>query len=82
MQDPLIKRQKYIKGVIDRFEGSKAVIKLDDGQEIIWPKENLSDDTMEGAAVRLVLYNSKTDQEEREKIAKSVLNEILRTKGD
>lgn len=71
--------QTFISGAIDRFEGKTAVIKTEDGQEIIWPIKNLPDETAEGSAVRLLLSTKKTDEEEREKLAKTMLNQILKT---
>lgn len=72
----------FLKAAIDRFEGESAVIKTDDGQEIIWPKNNLPEDAEEGAAVRLNLSTSKTDEEERAKLAKTLLNEILQNRKE
>lgn len=72
------KRRYYIKAVIDRFEGKSAVLVTDDKQKILWPIKNLPDDIQEGSAVRLVISTSKTDEEEREKMAKTILNEILK----
>lgn len=68
---------KHRAGVIDRFEGKMAVIRLDDGQEINWPREGLSPDLKEGSVVRVFVGASLTEEEERAKIAKSLLNEIL-----
>ncbi len=64
-------------GVIDRFEGQAAVIKLDDGQLLNWPRPKLSAGMKEGSAVRLFISTSLTEDQERAKIAKSLLNEIL-----
>ena len=71
--------ENFIKAVIDRFENRKAVLKTDDGQELLWPIKNLPDDVQEGTVVRIVIKTNQTDQEEREKIAKTLLNEILKT---
>ncbi|MBI5071955.1 DUF3006 domain-containing protein [Candidatus Falkowbacteria bacterium] len=68
---------KFIKAAVDRFEGDSAVIKTEDGQEIIWPKKDLPDDAKEGSALRLSISTSQTDEEERAKLAKTLLNEIL-----
>lgn len=69
---------KYsIKAVIDRFEGVFAVLKLDDGQSLNWPIKNLPDDIKGGQVIRLFITTSQTEQEEREKTAKALLNEIL-----
>ncbi len=71
-------KKNYLRGAIDRFEGKIAVIKTDDGQELKWPIANLPEDIEEGAAIRLLLSTNKSDEEEREKVAKTVLNELLK----
>ncbi|MFH2136015.1 MAG: DUF3006 domain-containing protein [Patescibacteria group bacterium] len=71
---------KSIKAAIDRFEGDSAVIKTEDGQEIIWPKKDLPEDAKEGTAVRLSVSTNQSDEEERTKLAKTLLNEILQNK--
>ncbi len=68
----------FLKATIDRFEGKFAVLKTDDGQEILWSISNLPEDAKEGSAVRLSIHTSKTDEEEKIKLAKSLLEEILR----
>lgn len=69
---------KYsISACLDRFEGVFAVLKLDDGRSLNWPIKNLPDDVKEGQVIRLFLTTSQTEQEEREKTAKALLNEIL-----
>lgn len=70
----------YIKAVIDRLEGEFAVIKTEDEQEILWPVKYLPEDAKEGTAIRLFLSTSKTEEEERTKLAKTLLNEILQIK--
>lgn len=78
--DQQIQEQKFfIRGVIDRFEGKKAVIATEDNQKIIWPIENLPENVGEGSSIRLVISTSATNGAEREKIAKTILNEILKT---
>jgi hypothetical protein len=42
-------------GVIDRFEGDVAVVVLDDGQQLRWPRVNLPPQCTAGTAVRLSL---------------------------
>lgn len=73
---------KFLKAAVDRFEGDYAVIKTEDGQEILWPKKELLEGVREGTAVRLALSTSQTDEEERTKLAKTLLNEILQPKQD
>ena len=72
------KKKYYIKAIIERFEGKFAVIKTDDKQKILWPIKNLPDDIREGSSIRLIFSTSKTEQEERTKVAKTMLNEILK----
>lgn len=73
---------KSIKAAIDRFEGDFAVVKTEDGQKILWPRKELPDDAKEGSALRLSAFTSQTDEEERTKLAKTLLNEILQSKKD
>ena len=68
----------YLRGTIDRFEGAQAVIILDDGQELLWPKSKLTDDTTAGQAVNLYLSEDDLSTKEKNNLAKDVLNEILR----
>ncbi len=72
---------KFLKAAVDRFEGDSAVIKTEDGQELIWPKSELPEGAKEGTAVRLALSTSQTDEEERAKLAKTLLNEILQNRS-
>ncbi len=66
-------------GIIDRFEAEKAVIKTENGQEIIWPIQKLPDGATEGGAVKLVLTTDGEIGAEKENLAKAMLNEILKT---
>ena len=66
-------------GLVDHFEGKMAAITLEDGQEIKWPREKLAADIKEGSKVRIFVGSSLTEDEERAKIAKSLLNEILKS---
>ncbi len=68
----------FIPGVIDRFEGREAIIITEDNQKLHWPINRLPVDCQEGTHVRLILSTSQSEQEEREKIAKSILNQLLR----
>ncbi len=73
-------KQFFIRGAIDRFEGTNAVIRTEDGQTLVWPIKNLPDGAGESEAVRIILSTNQTDTEEREKLAKEMLNEILKEK--
>lgn len=77
--DPLTTNQKFILCTLDRFEGRFGILKTEDGQTINWPQDQLPSDVEEGSQIKLVLSSAKTEEEEREKMAKAVLNEILKT---
>ena len=68
----------FVSGSIDRFEDDKAVLKLADGQELIWPRAHLPGSAKEGTAVKLKLLTDIGEVVEREELAKSILNEILK----
>ena len=65
-----------MQAILDRFEGSSAVLRAD-GQELTVPREDLPKDAKEGAAFFLIFSQSQSEEEHREKLAKSILNEIL-----
>lgn len=67
----------YITGVIDCMEEDTAVIRTDDGQEILWQLDNLPPELKEGSVVKLFIKHSVNEEIGREEFAKSLLNEIL-----
>jgi len=75
-------KQNFQKGVIDRIEENKAVIKLDDGQQVIWPVSDLPEGLTEGDSLRLVILTAEEDGDAREKLAKQILNEILKDQAE
>lgn len=62
---------------IDRFEENKAVLKTEDGQEIIWPKDKLPTEIKEGDVLDFSILKNEEAREEKKKQAKDILNEIL-----
>jgi hypothetical protein len=66
-----------LKATIDRIENGKAVIITDDGQTLLWSIENLPSGIVEGSVVYISLVDSLMEKEEREKLAKDLLNEIV-----
>ena len=78
MAEDEFKEKYFLEGLIDRFEDKMAVIITNDGQKLLWPIKDLPLESEKGTAVRIVLTTSKTDSEEREKLAKAILNEILK----
>lgn len=77
--DEVLDKRKYMLATLDRLEGDKAVLKLDDGQALDWPADKLPAGASEGTQLKLVLSSNKSEEAEREEVAKSVLNEILKT---
>jgi len=78
MEDIFNKRKNML-ATVDRIEKEVAVLKFDDGQILNWSLENLPADVEEGSQIKLVLFSDKSEQAEREELAKTVLNEILKT---
>lgn len=68
----------YLTGTIDRLEENRAVIRTDDGQQIIWPIAKMPDGTSEGDVVKIAINNDQSETLAKEKIAKAVLNELLK----
>ena len=68
-----------MKAILDRFEENSAVLRLDDGQEVVVSKKELPKTAKEGAALFLIISENTTEEAHREKLAKSILNEILNT---
>ncbi len=65
-------------GVIDHFEEKYAVIQTDDKQQLLWPRESLTNDFKEGMVVKLSLSTNEMETKDREKMVKDLLNQILR----
>ncbi len=68
-----------MRAILDRLESSSAVLRTDDGQELIVPKKDLPKSAHEGSALFLLFSQDASEEAHREKLAKSILNEILKT---
>lgn len=69
----------YLKGTLDRLEGETAVIILDNGAELLWPREKLpATANTEGASVKLRLEPNPAQENKAAQTAKDFLNDILR----
>jgi len=66
----------FLNGIIDRIEGDFAVIRTSK-TEILWPIEFLPKEAKEGSSISLKAFLEKDETKEREKLAKTILNEIL-----
>jgi hypothetical protein len=63
-------------GIVDRCEGNYAVLAFDDGQRLLWPREQLPTGAREGVAVAIVLTVDLTDTEQRSARLKGLLADI------
>jgi len=81
MQDEIIKNKDryFLEGTIESFEQKSAVIITKDGQRLLWPISNLPEDCEISTLVRIILTTGMEDEKERENIAKTILNKILKT---
>ncbi len=69
---------KYVlTATVDRFEGSDAVVRFDDGQELVVSSEALPEGTGEGTRLTLSFMGDAADEAGRTERARDVLNEIL-----
>jgi len=75
----ILKKRKFISASIDKVEGKIAALTTDDGQLLNWPVAKLPSGAGEGLRVKLVIFSDKSEEEEREAMAKTLLNEILKT---
>ena len=64
---------------VEKFEDKLAVLVLEDGQKINWLIKNLPDDIEQGSQIRIVISSSGCQEDERKKLAKELINEILQS---
>jgi hypothetical protein len=65
-------------GVVDRYEGDYAVLAFDDGQRLLWPREQLPAGAREGVAVTIALSVDPMDTGQRSARLKGLLADINR----
>jgi hypothetical protein len=70
------KKDSYLRGVVDRYEGDYAVLVFDDGQRLLWPREQLPAGAREGVAVTIALTVDLMDTEQRSARLKGLLADI------
>lgn len=69
----------YLNGTIDRIEDNQAIIKLENGTTLLWPKEKLPSNRGEGDVIKLNISSDTEETENKEDVAKNILNEILQS---
>ena len=72
------KRGYTIDATVQGFEGTTALLETFDKQVVRWPIKDLPEDVQEGMALRLYISTDCTEAEDREKLAREVLNTLLR----
>jgi uncharacterized OB-fold protein len=68
----------YLEATIDRFEDDYAVVKLEDGQTIDWPVQNLPEDLAEGDAIKIYIGERREETEDMAEKARAILKELLK----
>ena len=67
----------FLKAVVKGFEGKFALLETEDNQKIRWPIKNIPEDAQENSEIRILVSTNKSAAEDREEVAKAVLNRIL-----
>lgn len=65
-----------LRGIVDRYEGDYAVLVFDDGQRLLWPREQLPAEAREGVAVAVALTVDLIDTEQRSARLQGLLADI------
>lgn len=66
-----------IQATVLKLDEQSAVLKLIDGQTLNWPLELLPPGTKTNDPVKIIIHNKKTDEEERQRLARTLLNEVM-----
>ena len=67
-----------IKGTIDRFEGGKVVIKVENDQDIVIPKSYIEEAFKEGDSINVTFLTNDQATQDKENLAKDILNQIIK----
>jgi hypothetical protein len=70
-----------VRGRIESFDRDTAIIKTADGQKISWPSHKLPEKCQIGDEVQLQLTTDELPKEQQETLAKTILNQLLRSDG-
>lgn len=70
-----------INAVIDRFEGNKAVLELDDDVQINWPSSQLPAEASEGSWLDIEIKVNSEKTQEAQAQADSLLQRVLAQNG-
>lgn len=70
---------KFVQKIkVKSLDGNHAILVLPDGQEMKWPKSLLPDDIKNNQELRIIVHDKKTEEDERQEIARALLNELIK----
>lgn len=69
----------FLEAKVEKFEDKLAVLKTADNQLLKWPIKNLPEEIEIGSQVRISLSTALSVEAERAEVAKTILNQILKT---
>jgi hypothetical protein len=62
--------------IVERIEQKTYILKLEDGQQLAWPKSKLESVSI-GDSIQLLALTRESIEQERSKLAKHILNHML-----
>ncbi|MFA6423016.1 MAG: hypothetical protein WCW17_01020 [Patescibacteria group bacterium] len=74
------KPKSSLEVVFERYEGGCAVMRLEDGQEIFWPKINLPRELQKKDKLFLMIKSKEEYEQDSNDLAKNILHQILNGK--
>ncbi len=66
------------KVTIEKLTETSATLVMQDGQKITWDKKLLPANAKEKDTLSMIIHSKETDSQEREKLAKQILNELFK----
>lgn len=66
-----------IRGTIESLQGDEAVIRFEDGQQLRFPLSEIHGTPTVGREIRIVVGTDAVEGEDRQILARELLNEIL-----
>ena len=77
-----MEKKYFLKAKLLAFKETNAIFEAENGNHFSWPIKNLPDNLKIGQQARLIISTEETEEAEREKLVKEVLNQIIRADDD
>ena len=77
MSEKVKKPQSAVIARLNRYEKGYGVLRLEDGQEVFWPKNQLAKNISVGSKVFIIARTEEENSVESKELAKNILEEIL-----